>query len=311
MSQLKAIVDKLLTNVSSMYVPEGFVCEQILPLVKAKQKTGLLAKYGMNHLRIEHSLTGGRSEYKRVEPIVRSNTGYKIESHGLEGLVTEDDYANVELPYKAEEDETLGLSTLIWVNKENALASTLTSTSVITQNTTLSGMSQFSDYNNSDPLGVFKTARLAVKAGCGMMPNAAVMDEVVANTLAYHPGILEALGYAQNRAGQLSEQELAKAMGVQKLLIAKASYNSAKEGQSDVLASIWGKHIVFMVAPDQARPYQTSLGYRVALEGREKQRVFKFAGENPPNSTKILVDDAYDFLISNVGAGYLIKDAIA
>jgi hypothetical protein len=311
MSQLTAIVDKLLTNVSAVYVPEGYVSEQVLPLVTSKQKTGKLAKYGTDHLRIEHSLVGGRGEYKRVESITRSSTGYSIESHGLEGMVTEDDYSNVELPYKAEEDEVMGLTSLIWLGKEKSLADSITSTSVITQNQTLSGTAQFNDYANSDPLGKFLTARQTVRAGCGLPPNFAVMDWKVANTLAYHPGILEALGYTFNRAGQLSDQELAKALGVENLYIAKAVYNSAKEGQADSLAPIWGKDIVFGVAPTKAAPYQVSLGYRVALEGRSSRRVFKYAVNNPPGSTGIIVDDSYDYLLSNVAAAYLIKGAIA
>jgi hypothetical protein len=311
MAQVKAIVDKLLTNVSSMYLPEGYVSEKVLPLVSVKQKTGLLGKYGSNHIRIEHSLAGGRGAYRRVEPILRSSTTYSVESHGLEGLVTEDDYRNVELPYDAEKDEVLGLSSLIWLNKEQALASTLTSTAVITQNVTLAGADQYNNYSTSDPIGDFNVARLAVYNGCGMPPNAAVMPWDVANTLAYHTQILDTLGFAQNRAGQLSEAELAKAMGVERLYIAKAKYNSAAEGQTAVLASVWSKDIVFFHAPEKAAPYQTSLGYRVALSGQEQKRVFKFAVNNPPNSTSVLVDDSYDFLISNAAAGYLIKAAIA
>jgi hypothetical protein len=311
MSQTKAIVDKLLTNVSQMYVPQGYISEMVLPLVTSKQKTGKLAKYGKDHLRIEHSLAGGRAEYRRVEPIVRSSDSYSIDSHGLEGLVTEDDYANVEDPFQAEQDEALGLSTLIWLNKEFALASALTSTSVMTQNTTLAGNAQLSDYQNSDPIGVFKAGRLAVYDGCGLPPNWAAMPWNVANTLAYHPAILDALGFTQNRAGQLSEAELAKALGVEKLYIGMAKYNSAKEGQTDSLANVWGKHIVMGVSPQSAAKYQTSLGYRVALSGREQKRVFKNPVNNPPNSMQVLCDDAYDFVITNVGAGYLIANAIA
>lgn len=311
MAQLKAIVDKLLTDVSSAYVPKGYISEALLPLITVKQKTGKLGKYGSSHLRIEHSLVGGRAEYRRVEPILRLTTSYDVESHGLEGMVTEDDYSNVEAPFDAEKDEVMGLTTMIWLGKERALAETLTSTAVLTQNTTLVGTAQFSDYNNSDPLGVFKAARLAIWNGCGTAPDTASMPWDVANTLAYHPAILDALGFTQNRAGQLSPQELAKAMGVEKLLIADAKYNSAKEGQTDALASVWNKDIVFSVTPNAAQKYQTSLGYRVALSGRSARRVFKSSVDNPPNSTKILVDDSYDFLISNAAAGYLVKNAIA
>lgn len=311
MAQLTAIVDKLLTEASSAFIPKGYVSEMLLPKIGVVQKSGLLGKYGQSHLRIESTLAGGRSKYRRAEPILRQTTQYLVESHGLEGLVTEDDYANVEKPFDAEKDETLGLSTIIWLDKEKSLADTLTSTSVITQNVTLSGAAQYSDYANSNPIDDFKTARLTVRDGCGMAPDTAVMDWGVANTLSYHPGILDALGFSQNRAGQLSDAELAKAMGVKKLLIAESMYNTAKEGQTDSLSQVWGKHIVFAVAPDSPQPYQTSLGYYLFMKNRKPRRVFKFNVDNPPGAKGILVDDHYDYLLSNVSCAYLIKDAIA
>jgi hypothetical protein len=310
MAQVKAIVDKLLTNVSQMYKPQGFVADQLLPLISVKQKTGKLGKYGKSHIRIEHSLVAGRGQYRRVEPIFRTDTSYSVESHGLSGLVTEDDYDNVELPFDAEKDETIGLTSLIDTNKEYAFAQAFQNSSVLTQTATLAGDDQFSSYLTSDPLAVFKTARLAVFNGCGFAPNKAVMNWPTFNTLAYHPQILDALGYTQNRAGQLSEAELAKAMGIEKLFVASGKYNSASEGQTDALANIWGNHITYYYAPDSAQVYQQSLGYRVAMRGGST-RVFKYAVNNPPNSTEILVDNCYDVLFSDITAGYLIKDVIA
>lgn len=311
MSQLKAVQDRLLEDVSNALIPEGYISEMMLPLIQVKEKTGKLGKYGKDHLRIEHSLAGGRGKYRTVESITRSTDSYSVESHGLRGEVTEDDYANVQSPFDAEKDETIGLTTLIWLGKEKALADTLSNTSVITQNQTNSGTSQYNDYANSDPLADAKTARLAVRNGCGLPPNVAAMDWAVANTLAYHPGILEALGFTMNRAGQLSDAELAKALGVEKLLIAKAVYNSAKEGQADSLGAVWGKHVIYGRLPEKAAKYQVSGGYRVQMAGRPPRRVFKSDISNPPNATEILVDDAYQFLISTVGAFYLVKNAIA
>jgi hypothetical protein len=39
MAQLKSQIDMLLTKVSSMYKPEGFVAEDILPFIGAAQST--------------------------------------------------------------------------------------------------------------------------------------------------------------------------------------------------------------------------------------------------------------------------------
>lgn len=311
MSQLKAIVDKLLTGVSSAYIPEGYISEEVLPFIGSKQSTGLLAKYGNQHLRIENSYKAGRGSYRRVEAISRSSVGYAIEGHGLEDIVTKEDYANVENPYKPEEDCVMGLQAMLWLEKEKLLADTLADTSVVTQTQTLSGTSQFSDYDNSDPLSIFKTARSTVRTGCGKYPNGAIMDMAVWNVLRFHPQVLDALGFKYARPGGLEPDELAVALGVKKIFLADASYNTVKEGQTDSIGAVWGKHIIFGVFPDKAVPYQVSLGYRIGYENEAPRKVYKQANFNPPGSTLVLCEDNYDFLISNTGAAYSIKSAIA
>jgi len=200
---------------------------------------------------------------------------------------------------------------LLMVGKERGLAAAMGSTAIMTQNETLSGMSQFSDYTNSDPLGKFKAARVAVRDGCGFPPDAAVMDWETANCLAYHPAILDALGFTQNRAGQLSEAELAKAMGIEQLFIAKGVYNTAALGQTDSLGAIWGKDIVFFYRPKSASLRQKSLGYNLSFAGQGVRQVFRHPVMNPPGSEEVIVRDSYYLLLSDVSAGYLIKDAIA
>lgn len=313
MAQLKSIVDKLLTQASSMIVPYGYVSESILPPINVVQKTGKLALYGTNHLRIETTVSGGRGQYKRVDSVTRSTSSYSVVSNGLEDIVTPDDMVNVEAPYDAELDVVVGLTNLLWLKKEKGLADSLTSTSTITQNTTLVTANQFNDYLASDPISKFNTARSTVRTGCGFPANGAVMDWAVWNTLRFHPQMLDALGFKQNRPGGLQEDEMAKALGVEKIYIAKAVYESAAEGQTSSIAPVWGKHIVFFFCPDTAMRYQTGLGYRVQLSGSRAtpRRVYKFPVYNPPESTGVIVDDHFQHFISNAACAYLIKNAIA
>lgn len=311
MSQLRAIVDKLLTNVSSAYVPKGFISEQVLPTIESKQYSGLLGKYGSNHLRIENSVKGGRGKYRQVETRVYSTTQYLIEGHGLEGFVSKEDYANVEAPFDAERDEVMGVSTVLWLEKEKALADALTSASVITQNVSLSGTSQFNDYANSDVLGVTTTAQNTILDATGMFPNLCVMDIKLWKVLRFHPQLLDALGFKWDRPGGLKEDEMAKALGVDQVLFGTARYNSAAEGQTAVLSPVWGKHMVFCVSPDKAAIMQKSIGYLVKPTGGQPRKVYKQANFNPPGSTAVLVEDEYDMLISDAACGYLIQSAIA
>ncbi len=115
----------------------------------------------------------------------------------------------------------------------------------------------------------------------------------------------------QARPGGLSDQDLARALNVGRVLISKAMYNSAKEGQTDVLAACWGKHLWLGVCPETAQLNQVSAGYRVEFEGGTPRKVYKQACFNPPGSTEILVEDEYDQVLTNVGGIYLFKDAIA
>ena len=310
-TQMKGIVDGLLSDASSAYIPKGCIADELLPGLKFGQYTGKLAGYGKNHLRIETTVIGGKGKYRMVESIARTTQNFEIEGHGLLGMVTKQDYKNVIDPFDAEKDETMGISTILMLEKEKALADAMGSTSILTQNQTLSGTSQFNDFVNSDPVSKFVAAKKAVRDGCGATANVAILEYAVAEYLRYHPQLLDVLGYKFAKPGGLTNDDLARAMGVAKVFVPDAMYNSAKEGQADVLAPVWGKNLVFAVIPDSAMKYQISLGYNVRLDGSSPRKVYKQSLFNPPGATEILVEDEYDMLISDVTAAYLIKDAIA
>ena len=71
-SQLKSVVDLLLTGVSSQYIPNGYIAEQIFPFVPVDHYTGKLAKYGLDHVRVELSVAGGKGMYRRVDSFSRT-----------------------------------------------------------------------------------------------------------------------------------------------------------------------------------------------------------------------------------------------
>lgn len=311
MAQIKAQIDKFLTMASKGYQPQGFIADQVLPEVNVKQKSGKLAGYGNNHLRIVNTAIAGRGVAPRFESITRTSDSYFVESHGLEGMVTADDYRNVEEPYDAEKDETMGLVTVLKLSREKGLADALGNTAILSRNTTLAGQSQFNDYMNSDPLAKIKAAQESVYDGCGVAPDTAIMSWKVMNTLSYHPGILEALGFTMNRAGTLKEAEVASAMKVERILVGAPKYNASVLGQADNLADVWGKNIVMAVLPKTAQKWQTSLGYTVRLIGESAYATSKWDHQNPRGATGILVTDHYDDLLSNANAAYLIKNAIA
>ncbi len=309
-SQQVALVDQLLTGISNKITPVGFVAELVLPMVEVVQTTGLIGSYGTSHMRIVNTVTGGKNKYPTVETGAESTQAYNLALHGLSDIVTKDTIDNKPGPFDAVIDTTGELTTLLQLAKEKGLADSLTSSAIITSGTTLSGTSQYNDYTNSDPLVNFNTARTTVRNLVGVNPDTVIMSLEVVDMLSYHPKILE-VGFKYTRRGELTLEELAKVMKVKRILVAEAMYETAKQGQTSSLAQVWGKHIVFAVAPTSAARRQVSLGYRFQKKAKTTRKVYKNTMTNPVNAIEILVDDQYDQLLSMTDAAYLITDAIA
>ena len=310
-TQQGAIVDKLLTNVSNKIVPKGYISEMILPQLNVVQYSGLIGNYGNDHLRIVNTVSGGKQGYPMVESDVRSSTGYYVETHGLKDIITKRDFANVEKPFDARRDVTAKLTTHLWLGKEFSLAQSLTDPAVITNGVTLSGTSQYNDYTNSDPIGDSNDAFDSIYNATGTEPDTLIMSRATFRTLKYHPKILDALGYKEQRPGGLSEQELADALDIDRVLVGRAVYNAGKQGLADNIQPVWPKDMIYCVAPARAELEQISLGYRVQISGQSPRQVMREAQNEPMGSEKVIIEDEYDQVLVNTDAAYLIQDAIA
>lgn len=309
----RARVDKLLVDISLRRNVVGLIADQVLTRVTVKKDSGLIGKYDKSNLRIEHDIVGGETPYPRVSVSIKTSDRYALVKHGISGVITEEDKNNEEAPFDPRKDRTLELTDKLKLGKEIALATPLTNTAVLTNNQTLSGTSQFNDYTNSLPLQIFRAARASIfaKAGKpGRIPGTfAIVPWDVFDTLSFHPDLMDTLKYTKPKDAGLTEQEMARILGVERLLIPWSQQNTAKEGQTDVLAAVWGKHIVFGYAPMKGTKRIETLGFNVSK--RSDTRVFVRQLGNPPNADEIMVDIEYDFHLTEVGAAYLIKDTIA
>ena len=312
MPQNTAITDKFLTNISNKLTNKDFLTEKILPIVKVKETSGKIANYGNGHLRIETSLHVGRGPYPRVDSVTRSSDLYSLENHGLQATLTDEDFRNVEKPYDAKVDETDALTSHLMLEKEVGLATILQDPAIITHGKPLSGNSQYNNRSHADsnPLEDRRDAGKVMLASIGSEPNAVVMDDAVFGDLRVHEELLRSLGFADNRAGRLSEQELAKALDVDMIFVGKAIFNSAKEGQTDVIARVWGKDVIYVKVGRPALR-QKVLGYTLQKTGRSSRVVQTMNNFTPRGSVELSVDDSYDQLILNAECAYLIQDAIA
>jgi hypothetical protein len=177
---------------------------------------------------------------------------------------------------------------------------------------TLSGTSQLSDFDDSDPLGVLDAA---MNGTLVYRPNHIVMGMAVWNKIKMHPKLLNAVKGGLTTEGWISRQQFADLMEIplDNLLIGEGLLNTAKKGQAASLSRVWGKNIACLYldrskgSTDDATitwGFTAKLGDRVAgsiedpdigLQGGKRVRCGERVREH----------------VCAKDVGYLIKDAVA
>lgn len=304
--QQDVVVDPALSNVSIKYTNDTFIADIVLPMVKVAKQTGKYYIYDKSNLRIDKTNRAAGSAANEIDFGVAPTGTFACDDHALKGFVADEIQDQADAALNPLVDETETVTEKLLLDRESNAATLLTSTSNLTQNTTLANTAQWSDYNNSDPIGDIRTARTTIHQNTFKKPNTLIMSKLVWDTLVDHPAIIERIKYSQ--LGVVTAELMARVLQVEKIVVAEAGQNTAVEGQTDVLAYVWGKHaIVCYIAPKISIKMLT-LGATFTYSTRLVKR---WRDEDREGTYVRIGNDNYVQKIIAAAAGYLIKNAIA
>lgn len=165
-----------------------------------------------------------------------------------------------------------GLTNLIMLDREVRVASIVQNPAnyAASRRQVLAGGSQFSDYVNSDPIGVFKAA---FNATLVYRPNTMTMSRDTWSVISSHPKLVNAVKGNVTGQGIISPDEFVRLFsgeGLKKLNIGEGYVNTARFGQPEVISRVWGKSIELTYLDPAGRPEQGSLtwGFSGVYGGR-------------------------------------------
>ena len=297
-------VDPVLSNISKAYSNEMYVASILFPSFKVGKETGKYYQYDKSKFRRNTTKRAAGAKANEVEYGL-STASFSTEDHALKEKTPWEIIRQADSALNPEMDATENITEQLLIDKEVALATSMASTATLTQNTTLAGTSQWSDYTNSDPIGDVKTAVTTIQKAIGRKPNTMVIGKEVFDQLADHPNIVEKVKYSQ--LGVLTEELLARIFNVQKVVVAEAVYNTATEGATDSMSYIWGKHAWLAYITPTARLRSITLGFTFNYEDR---KVKKWDDEDA-EARFVRVNENYVQKFVATEAAYLIKNAVA
>jgi len=298
-------IDPVLSNFAVAYSNPAYVAEIILPNFKVSKDTGKYFTFDKTKFRVENSYRAMGDPAREISHSMAAQGTYSINEYALKEFVPDKLVDQADQPIDPEMDATEVVLEKLLVTKELSLATTLADTGTITQNTTLSGTSQWSDYTNSDPFSNINTAKSTVFGSTLKKPNILLLGKTVFDKLVDHPDIVDRIKYSQ--LGVTTQELLARLFDVEQVLIGAAYYNSAKEGQTDVIASIWGKHAWLIYADKNPGARKVTLGYHFVSDPKQ---VSKYKPEGR-KGIFVEVSESYDQKLVATSAAYLIKNAVA
>lgn len=298
--------DAVLTNLSVGYKNMEYIADMIAPRVQVPARTGYYYTFDKSKLKSVDDRRTGITRAKRVDYAMTKTAFGPLYERSLEEGIEYEIRDTYPTPHDARVDATENVSERLLINQEKDVAGKLADTAIMTQNITLSGTDQFSDYANSDPFSVIQTGMDTVVKNAMVPVNSMLMSYEVFSKLRNHPDLLNRMAVTGNRV--LSEQQMADLFGVQNLYVGKAVENTAQDGQTDALSFIWGKHIVLFHKQENPGIKKVSLAYTLQVQNA---RFVDRWDEPAVKAEFVRANDYYETKIVAAEAGYLIKNAIA
>ena len=210
------------------------------------------------------------------------------DGHALIDFIPADDIKNAQSVKNFDPVGTSveGLMSLIQLDREKRTATLLFDTNQYGANNkiSLTSTTKFSATTTSDPISVIQTGMNALP----MRANGACMSYAVFQALSTHPKIVAAIFRNSGTSSIIPAPAIADLFGLKELFVGDAYYQTAKKGQTETYAQVWGKSML--------------LYYKDSLANMRNGTSFGFCAEFDKPQV-----DTWEDKMPGVGGGLMIK----
>ena len=307
-------VDSALTNFSQKFLQtSGFVFDKVftsLPVAKATDKYHIYARQdfwrdqGDGKMLLGDGAPVARGGYRM------STAAYSCDVRAFGKAVSKGVSMNADAVINAEKDAVDFVTQALMVRLEAQWMAEFFVTGIWGTTSTLSGTTQWSDYDDSDPITAIDNGKQAIGDLTGLEANTFLCGSAVDLKLKRHP-VIQAL-YKVSNTDSISDEMMARVLGVDRYMVARAVKATEIEGATAAFGRLAGKHaLLCYTAPDGS-------------DGATAGKVFKWDGwgngdgvaitsyyEDQTRSTIVEGFAAVDFKITSTALGYMFIDAVA
>jgi hypothetical protein len=254
-------IDVPLSNLAVKAFGQGnLVAEALFPPVPVDKRSN---KYytvtKADWLRLPNTtLRGPKQAPNRIEFSVSSDS-YFAHNYALAAEASHESMVNADAALRVRQRNSMLVTSVLRRDLERRVALKCTSITNLGSGVSLTGGNKWSAGGTSDPIADVNTGHAFIRNNTGLTANVAVIDYDTMVTLRRHPLMLDL--YKQVQGGQVTDAQIAEQFRVQRILIADAILENAKEGGTSSMTNMWGNICLLAhVEPAQSMEDVTTFG---------------------------------------------------
>jgi len=302
-------VDAALSNISIAYKNAKYIADMVFPIIPVDKASDYYYTWTKDFWFRNHVERRGPGAVYAEAGLQLSTTQYNCVNKGLSFPIPDEIVANEDAGVDIEAAGAEFLADQFLLDREIAIKGKIMDASVWTSSTTLSGTDQWSDYENSDPLGDIDTGIETIKGLTGQSPNVALVNEQGLHRLRRHPDLLDLYKYTVK--ANLTLDQIAQAIGVEKILVGDAVYNSANEGATFSGAYIWDKNMILMYVAPSPGLLVPSAGYSFVWKQYGFTVPITRVRDELRDREILKANHAFDQKVTSADCGYEIINCVA
>lgn len=267
-----------MSELSIMYFQEAeeLVSDDMFPLVPVDKRTDIYYEYDKGEM-----FRSDAQERAPGSPAARrgwktSNTTYRCRRYSIAIPIDDDTDANADDVFDLHQDSTfiashdLGIKRdLVWATNFFATSLWTTDDAGVASGPTGTQFLQF-DASSATPIESIRARKTTIHTLTAKMPNVVGLGREVHDVLIDHSDVTGRM--ADDEPKIANEMTLAKILGFEKWKVLDTVRSTAKEGQTAVMARLFGKSLLMAYTPNKAGKRIPSAGYTFSFSKFDRKR---------------------------------------
>lgn len=300
-------VNRPLTNISIAYLQNqtSFIADKVFANLPVMSKSDSYFTYDKEYWfsdEMQERAAGTESAGSGYE--VNADNSYNCKIWALHKDVPDQIRKNTDNPLDADRDATIFLTQKAFIKREKQFTSQFFKLGIWTGSSTGTDITVTTPWDNaaSTPIEDIDLQKEAIRENTGLEPNTLIVSPKVHRALKNHPDVVDRIKYSQK--GVVTEEIIAELFEIDRYIVAKATNNTALEGQAASMNFIFGNFALLCYSNPTPMIMSPSAGYTFSWidylgATQHGSRMSKFRMDNL-KSDRVEIEMAFD--MKQVGA---------